>query len=325
MDSMSKLGGALPPPHTPKRPAYLAPSTLKAPSSEPPSPAWNAFTFPSSPKVDLSAKVKKDLSVAIPKTSRNTLPRSLRRPANCISRVRRSDASILEDPFPERRPFVEDFFKNDYLHAATRRQMYCGAVKTRIVAPREVLNAPELPTSVAVDLVGLPSYAIPPTHVLVLYSDRPNTPRHYSAIHALTLLAHCQDIPNVITEPRKTPITALPVISLKVPSPPTFPIILDFFYSLHTPSMAAQFLPIDTEAFRTLAGPDFNGTPEATACVLAQMMTARSLVDSARRVHAIYENAAALGIWHEGFWSALSTAWTVIMDTRALLRGEIPG
>lgn len=203
--------------------------------------------------------------------------------------------------------------------------MLSGVAKTRITEPVTALYGPCLPETVTVDVSQLPSDAITPTHVLALRSGRPNEPTRYFPIHALPLLAHCLDIPTVTMEARIGPTTSLPILALTLPSPSTFHILIDFFYRLHLPTLSKALLPVDGKRFQEVAKKNWPKSAEAAACIYAQTMSIGELADAARRVYGVYQNACALGMCDEGFWAAITMAWTIILHTRSLLKREMTG
>lgn len=212
-----------------------------------------------------------------------------------------------------------------FLVASSRMQMLSGVVNTRITEPLTVFDALDPPVKVTVDVSQLPKDAISPTHVIALRSGRPNESTRYFPIHALPLLAHCLDVPNVTMEARTGPTTSLPILSLTAPSPATFHILVDFFYRLHLPTLSKALLPVDGELFREVAKKEWPRTPEAAARIYAQTMSVGELSAAARRVYGVYENACALGMWDEGLWAAITMAWTIILLTRSLLKGGMMG
>ncbi|KAG8885479.1 myo-inositol transporter [Tulasnella sp. 332] len=250
----------------------------------------------------------------------------LRREKNFTRGQTTMDGESERDKKPdEPRPFIEEYFRNDFLHATSRMQMLSGVVKTRITKPITALRGPCLPETITVDVSQLPGEAITPTHILALRSGRPSAPTRYFPIHALPLLAHCLDIPTVMIEARIGPTTSLPLLPLTLPSPSTFHILIDFFYRLHLPTLSKALLPVDGKRFQEVAKKNWPRTAEAAACIYAQTMSIGELADAAKRVYGVYQNACALGMWDEGFWAAITMAWTIILHTRSLLKREMTG
>lgn len=173
--------------------------------------------------------------------------------------------------------------------------------------------SPPLPEVLSFDL-NMPAYAspsspfsLPPNYVLAVRPPPSSSSSSGASqagsllpIHDLIYRATCAHLPPIPVRSPSLPPSALPVISITLPSPSTLPLLNSFLYIqrpdillsslLHLPPLPAHATP------RTRA--------ELTT-YLAQTMDLRALLERIGVVHQVWGNVCALGCADGLLWKAL--------------------
>ena len=135
-----------------------------------------------------------------------------------------------------------------------------------------------------------------PTHMLAVCSSspQPNEPRQITMYptHHLVLASHCANLPPLppscpsLPGPSSTSSTVtIPVVSLCIPSPPTFPLLHSYLYTKDVRHLVS--------ALFSLSDPD---APKRQAAL----------------IHGVWSNAYALGVVDENLFDVLDKAWALV-------------
>lgn len=157
-----------------------------------------------------------------------------------------------------------------------------------------------------------------PTHLFAVYS-RSATRISIHPVHALVLAAHCAHLPSLPYSKPTTPTEiggtlTLPVVPLCVPNPATFPILLHYLYTKRGDHLLASLLPMPPrDATQSLQ--QFSQTFAAT-------FTVQALLSHAARVHGLWSNVAALGVFDEKLSRAIEMVWEVLLGALAVSTGS---
>ncbi|HEV7736743.1 MAG TPA: hypothetical protein VGO47_05140 [Chlamydiales bacterium] len=155
----------------------------------------------------------------------------------------------------------------------------------------------------------------PPTHVFAVYAKA--SPRVFlHSAHAVVLAANCAHLPllpaSKTDSTTSTASTTLPVVPLRIPNPATFPTLLHYLYTKRANHLLAALLPL------TL------GTPQSLQHLsqhLAATYTLPVLLTHAARVHGLWSNVVALGVFDDGLWKAIDMSWQVLLGAVASSTG----
>lgn len=156
-----------------------------------------------------------------------------------------------------------------------------------------------------------------PTHLFAVHS-KPATRVCLYPVHALIFAAHCAHLPPIpyvnsaeATEDGKKLI--LPVVPLCLPNPPTFPMLLHYLYTKRGDHLLAALLPMAPR------GPKPSLTQLSRT--FAATFTVQALLSYAAKVHGLWSNVAALGVFDEKLSRAIEVAWEVVLDALAISTG----
>ncbi|KAG8859575.1 hypothetical protein FRB96_004459 [Tulasnella sp. 330] len=116
----------------------------------------------------------------------------------------------------------------------------------------------------------------------------------------MPLISFCSTIPSLPRDyPTSSPLRALPIIPLRLPSPETFIIIRDYIYTHSKPLLVTSLLAW-TKGHRN-------------APARLSQLSAMELMRRARIVYGVYSNACKVGLADEEFWKCLQLAWKIIL------------
>lgn len=151
----------------------------------------------------------------------------------------------------------------------------------------------------------------PPTHVLAVYTQGTGLQKQHISlypIHALVLVATCANLPPLSYSKPAIPefpgsTVTLPVIPLSIPSPEMFAAVIHYLYTLRTDTLLRALLPIP--AHTTIPSPE-QLTRELST------YPPGTLHPYMHRVHGLWMNVTALGIFDENLWRTMEAAWEVL-------------
>ncbi|KAF8577824.1 hypothetical protein K439DRAFT_1363803 [Ramaria rubella] len=231
------------------------------------------------------------------------LPRHLKRPT-----FRDVSPAALEAVDSELNGTAMEYILQNLQRAGPR--MLAVAATTTANPPRD-----RLPRELEVVINDLSADA--PTHLFAVYSKSASQVALHPA-HALVLAAHCSHLPPLPhskpTQPESAgSILILPVVPLCLPNPSTFPILLHYLYTKRGDLLLASLLP--------MAPRDANQSIEQLAQSFAATFTVQALLSHAARVHGLWSNVAALGVFDEKLWRGIEMVWEVILGALAISTG----
>lgn len=183
----------------------------------------------------------------------------------------------------------------------------------------------------------------PPSHMVAVYSlmsmcsaSGPAVGRgpcfNFYPVHSIYLAAHCAHLPNFptiastwtppIVTPGATSATYMvPVQSLCLPSPVTYPLILGYLYTKRADLLISEFLPtpvpVGLLAAATRGVKDHKAMRDY-ADHLAAAYTLPALLNYAVLVEGFWMNACTLGIVDHCLWEVIDVAWRVLMHAFTL-------
>lgn len=199
-----------------------------------------------------------------------------------------------------------------------------------------------------------------PTHMLAVYppSESPaqapslNAQSHSKTrvtllpAHSIVFAAHCAGLPPLPKNiaPRHIPdgsseaIISLPVVPLCVPSTSTFPLLSAYLYTQRAEQLVFALLGVNPATSQS--GPEQQeadgrlvSEDEVIPRMTAQLANAASLLAS-RHAHeprillrkvdtvlGLWRNACVLGVFDTGLWSAIDTAWAVLLTALGVCAG----
>jgi hypothetical protein len=177
-------------------------------------------------------------------------------------------------------------------------------------APRE-----RLPRELEVVVNNISGEA--PTHLLAVHS-KPATRVSLFPVHALVLAAHCAHVPPFPHADSKTPAEAgskltLPVTPFCIPNPETFSIILYYLYTKRMERVFAALLPIPLRGVKP--------SIDQLSQLYAATFTVHTLLSHAAKVHGLWSNVTALGVFDDKLSRVIEVAWEVLLSALAIKTG----
>ncbi|GJJ14749.1 hypothetical protein Clacol_010593 [Clathrus columnatus] len=229
--------------------------------------------------------------------SSTSLPRQLRRPA--FRKVNPAAISAIE---PDLSKVSVDFIQQK-IHDIGE-EMYYMVQQTSAKCPKG-----RLPREI--DVVVNDISGSPPTHAFAVYTPPTALQKQHVSlypVHALVLAATCANLPPLpyskpaIPEYRGSTI-ALPVVPLSISSPEMFAVLIHYLYTLRTDTLLRALLPLSGHA--SIPSPDqltreFSTYPPST------------LQPYLHRIHGLWMNITALGIFDEKLWRTMEAAWEIL-------------
>ncbi|KAI3613119.1 clp1-like protein [Moniliophthora roreri] len=236
-----------------------------------------------------------------------------------------------------------------------------GMLKTVISVTAEVPKN-KLPKEMEV-FVHDPNVLELPSHMLAVYGTTPSAAPNSKIdvklypVHANLLASHCAKLspfePSpVALEPENPMMTlgtgepikkTLPVRSIRLPSPQTFPKLSQYLYTQRAEILYDAFLPTPASKFinafnaagTTEPSTSREDTESATsffthpqnmnrqlefAQELARTYTAHTMLEKLAVIHGVWMNACALGVFDEPMWAIIDGCYEVLI--RALAMGS---
>ncbi|KAJ3834942.1 hypothetical protein F5878DRAFT_544025 [Lentinula raphanica] len=258
------------------------------------------------------------------------LPRALNQPPVCEP----SDEAIAAATGPSYCGQPAAFVRDELEASGPRSLRTLCSVQTQVINPSVLPK--ELPIVVtdrtAVDY---------PTHMLAVYAPTKTDVRMYP-VHALFLAAHCGKLgpfppspslslsPSAFEseavpassseeEPRTLTLT-VPVRPLCLPSPPTFPHLLHYFYLRRPEVLFRAFFPCEFSTDFVQNSCSGSGSEEihALATHIGQTFTPGVILKHTRVIHGVWQNACALGAVDDGLWGAIGVGYEVMLGALAV-------
>lgn len=179
-----------------------------------------------------------------------------------------------------------------------------------------------------------------PTHMLAVYAPvpkksenapLPKTEVKLYPVHALFMASHCAKLgafpPSPTSDQTFTPVEStprtvtLPVRPMCLPSPETFPVLLQYLYLRRQEVLFDAFLP--TEPPSSFVD---NCSSDDQVISLAKdfgtKFNASTLLKHAKVIQGIWSNVCALGVFDEGLWAAIDSCYEVLLNALAIGTGN---
>lgn len=104
-------------------------------------------------------------------------------------------------------------------------------------------------------------------------------------------------------------MASLPVIPLAIKSPETFSILIEYLYTQSSDNLLRSLLPVSA----------FGDIPPPAKLVkeLARTCAPITLQVHLHRIHGLWSNVTALGVFDQGLWQTMEAAWEVLQDAIA--------
>ena len=155
-----------------------------------------------------------------------------------------------------------------------------------------------------------------PTHLLAVHA-KPATRVSLFPVHAIVLAAHCARLPPFPKSESWTPAEAGSKISLSVtpfclPNPETFSIVLYYLYTKRVDRLFSALLPLPLQGGKSI---------DQLSRRYSSTFTVQALLSQAAKVHGLWSNVAALGIFDERLSQVIEVAWKVLLTALAISTG----
>ncbi|KAF8501853.1 hypothetical protein BU17DRAFT_58869 [Hysterangium stoloniferum] len=227
------------------------------------------------------------------------LPRQLRR-----ATFREISPDALEAVDPELKGVALEYILQSL--QLVGQQMLAVASTTTTVPPRD-----RLPRELEVIVNDFSASG--PTHLLAIYSKTaPRVSIHPA--HGLVFAAHCAHLPPLPTPTSDSAKNTLPVVPLCLPNPASFPILMHYLYTKRPDHLFASLLPM-------APGSSIQGLSQL-AHSFAATFTVQALLAHVSRVHGLWSNVAALGIFDEKLSRSIEMVWEVLVESLAISTGS---
>ena len=194
------------------------------------------------------------------------------------------------------------------------------------ITPASSIPSTGLPSSVALHYrESVQERAILPSHMFAIANSSKSKATLYPCHHLLFAL-QCSKLPVLpMSQPRVVDgQVTLPVISISLPSPETFPLIRDFLYTRGCDRFLAALMP--SLSYKDIPQVDSNagsaGIVPALSRALAQTLNTEKLMERAMMIHGVWANTCALGIADESLWRSMETAWAIVTGALVLSTGH---
>ncbi|KAF8488120.1 hypothetical protein JB92DRAFT_2757760 [Gautieria morchelliformis] len=232
------------------------------------------------------------------------LPRRLRRPG-----FKEVSAAAIEAVDPDLKNVPVQYIRDKL--QLVGEQLLAMSATTAANPPRD-----RLPRELEVVVNDIAADA--PTHLFAVYA-RSATRISIHPVHALVLASHCANLPSLPDSKPTLPTQVgstltLPVVPICLPSPETFPILMHYLYTKRGDHLLASLLPIPAQGV----------TPalDQLSKTLAATFTVQALLSRAARVHGLWSNVAALGVFDERLWRGIEMVWEVLLGALAISTGS---
>ncbi|KAF8584615.1 hypothetical protein K439DRAFT_1281042, partial [Ramaria rubella] len=228
------------------------------------------------------------------------LPRHLRRPA-----FRGIDPRAISNIEPELKDVAPGFIQQ--LIRGQGEHMYSAAMQTETKCPKG-----KLPRELDVVINDISTTT--PTHLVAVYSKPSALQKQRISLHAthgLILAANCANLPPLPYSKPDIPaypgtMISLPVVPLAIQSPDTFPILLEYLYTQRSEYLLRSILPLSSR------GPI--PPPDQLVGELLATCSPITLQNCLYRIHGLWSNVTALGVYDEKLWRTMEAAWEVLQE-----------
>lgn len=168
---------------------------------------------------------------------------------------------------------------------------------------------------------------IPPTHALHVRCISTGGLGRIYAIHPLVLIAHCATLPTFRPAPYVDPSiredVPLPRVSLPLPHPESFPIILDHLYKKSKKDLWLSLCPVPPDQLDYIQeADDPNEGTRRVFEVLGRTYSDAGLVLALERVRGVWSNAYHLAVDDEDLWSTIQSVWYAFGGAMAARAGS---
>jgi len=167
-----------------------------------------------------------------------------------------------------------------------------------------------------------------PTHMLAIFGKPPpGGPRKVTLypVHSLVLAAQCANLPKfpsalpVPLHERGQQEVEVPVFSICLPSPQSYPQLSRYLYTKQVDPMLRAFLP---GPLPTAFMVNRDRLLVSFASDLASTFTLQTLAKYAINLHGLWQNVCALGIFDDDLWDAIDVMWQVLLTSLAVATGN---
>ncbi|KAL0946233.1 hypothetical protein HGRIS_012492 [Hohenbuehelia grisea] len=184
-----------------------------------------------------------------------------------------------------------------------------------------------VPKEVPLLVKDIPTH-LRPTHALAVYSSQPSGGRTKVTLYPTHKQIHnicCHilpPLPGAVKDAEKDIIT-VPVVTLALPSPQTFPLLSAYLYTKQQRALFASFLPPGCRVPDNLQpDADINDDDiEPFGNVIAQTYTAQAILQCVLKVNGVWRNACALGVTDQRLWDTVDLVWEVLLSALAISTG----
>ncbi|KAF8909656.1 hypothetical protein CPB84DRAFT_1743692 [Gymnopilus junonius] len=169
--------------------------------------------------------------------------------------------------------------------------------------------------------------AVTPSHIMAIWTKRPDNasasrPQKVTLypVHSLVLAMYCSNLPK---PPPTLPLPVhqsgeqevkVPVWTLCLPSSETYPQLALYLYTKNSNGLMRNIFPS--------APPDHffenQGQLSSFATHLAQTFTVQALARNIFKVHGLWQNACALGIYDGQLWETMDLMWATMLTALAI-------
>lgn len=159
----------------------------------------------------------------------------------------------------------------------------------------------------------------PPTHIFAVRSkDHHHGTYTLFPIHALVISTGCAHLPSLPYSPAFPPGEAppqltLPVVSLSIPSPPMFHPLVNYLYLRQNSVILDVLLPIEDNQ----VDPFIEMSKKQ-----AEQFSIQELLINVRKIHDLWANASALGIFDPHLFTTMEFAWEICTGALSIALNE---
>jgi hypothetical protein len=191
------------------------------------------------------------------------------------------------------------------------------------MSPATPIPSTGLPPNVKLHYRETAQDAIIPSHMFAIANTNKSKATLYPC-HHLLFAAQCTKLPAL--PPSRPQViegqVTLPVVSISLPSPETFPLVRDFLYTRGCDRFLASLMPSLSSKDIPQAGSGSSGIVPALSRALSQTLSTEKLMERAMMIHGVWANACALGVVDESLWRSMETAWAIVTGALVLSTGH---
>ncbi|KXN91551.1 hypothetical protein AN958_00537 [Leucoagaricus sp. SymC.cos] len=224
---------------------------------------------------------------------------------------------------------VDVSYIRDTLKMSTMGPSMFTVLRKSTVKDKDVLSKGTLPREVSIIVDDMAS--VMPTHMLAVHgpSESHGDSKDSKAkvtlfpVHSIIMAAHCANLPpfppeNEETEGKSSREIELPVRPLLLPSPKTFPFLLQYLYLRQPEGLLRYFLSTEVAVLFI----DKLQHHDSLARMMATKFSTGGLLQHMTVVHGMWQNACSLGVYDDDLWRAIDFAWKVLLMSLAISTGK---